>query len=334
MVDLAHARKTDKYAPEGNVLPTLRSLPALAATTYYAGAMIGVNGGGFATSGTDGATHMIGRCEAHVDNSAGALGAVRVPVRPGVYYFDNGSVHPVVAADYGLAVYAETNQAVGGNSTNGLYPYAGISLGIRVEDAKVAVLMGVAANTNPDYSQVRNYARGATVTNHSLTAFTVATNTDGITYVAGDVVLLLGQTTVAENGPYVVGTVATTAKLTRPSWWAKGMTIPQGAVIEVGGAVGTVYGGSSYKAFVGKGKIVDTDSPLLYPRVIKGTKTLSGGAGTVTTLSITTQNKIILVENAAQKHATVVVTAGADLAGQIVLAGTTTSVVRYVIFNW
>jgi hypothetical protein len=333
MVDLARGRKTDKYSPEGNVLPVLRSLPALAATTYYAGQMIGANGAGYAAGATDGATHMIGRCEERVDNSTGGNGAKNVMVRPGVYYFANGSVHPVVAGDYGLAVYMETNQAVGGAATGGKYPFAGVCLGIR-PDAQVAVAVGLAANIAPTYSQARNYARGAAITNHSLTAFTVATNTDGITYAAGDVVLLLGQATVAENGPYVVGTVATTAPLTRPNWWAKGMPVPRGIMIEVSGE-GTVYGGMTYKSFVITAtKLVDTDSPLLYPRVVKGTKTLSSGAGTVTTLSISSQAKCFAREATADKSCTSTLTAGADLTGQVVFAGTTTSVVKYLITNW
>jgi hypothetical protein len=124
-------------------------------------------------------------------------------------------------------------------------------------------------------------ARGAVFTNHSTTAFTVATNTDGVTYVAGDVVLFTNQTTTAENGPWVVGTVATTAPLTRPTWWATGATIPNGVVIEV--SEGTIFNNSSWKATCTGAKVVGTTNhdPLFYPRVVKGTLTLASGTKTL-----------------------------------------------------
>lgn len=59
----------------------------------------------------------------------------------------------------------------------------------------------------------------------SLAAFTVASN-DGLTYVAGNVVLLVNQTTATQNGPYTVGTVGGgTAPLTRPPWWQTGAVV-------------------------------------------------------------------------------------------------------------
>ena len=111
----------------------------------------------------------------------------------------------------------------------------------------------------------------------SLAAFVISQ--DGITYAAGDIVLLCKQTTAAQNGPYLVGTVSTTAPLTRPNWWAAAKVIPEGTVFEVGYG-GTLYGGSSWKSSAAKAAVVDTNDPVLYPRVVKGTATLV--AGTVT----------------------------------------------------
>ena len=61
--------------------------------------------------------------------------------------------------------------------------------------------------------------RGASTANvANLASFTVAN--DGITLVAGDRVLLKNQSTVAQNGIYVVGTVGGgTAALTRATDW-------------------------------------------------------------------------------------------------------------------
>jgi hypothetical protein len=120
--------------------------------------------------------------------------------------------------------------------------------------------------------------RGVVDTNVAdLAAFVISR--DGITYAEGDIVLLNKQTTTTQNGPYAVGTVATTAPLTRPSWWAAGDAIPMGAVFEAG-SEGTLYAGTSWKCMCVKGKVIDTDAPLIYPRTVKGTATLV--AGTVT----------------------------------------------------
>ena len=103
---------------------------------------------------------------------------------------------------------------------------------------------------------------------------------NGGTYVAGDVVLLVKQTTTAQNGPWVVGTVAAgSAPLTRPTWWPSGANIPPDIVIEV--SEGTLLQGSSFKALCGKGQVVDTNDPKFYPRVCKGTLTLSSGTYTL-----------------------------------------------------
>ena len=122
-------------------------------------------------------------------------------------------------------------------------------------------------------------ARGVTFANHSLTAFTVATNTDGITYVAGDVVLLANQTTPAENGLYVVGTVATTAPLTRIAGLPTGATYRNGCTVEV--SEGTIYAGSSWKAMGTGALVVGTDNPAFYPRVCKAKITLASGTKTL-----------------------------------------------------
>jgi hypothetical protein len=123
-------------------------------------------------------------------------------------------------------------------------------------------------------------ARGAVFANVSdLAAFTVASN-DGLTYVAGERVLLANQTTAAQNGLYVVGTVATgTAPLTRAPEMPAAMAIVNGMIVEV--SEGTLYAGSSWKAMCTGAKVVATDDPLFYPAVCKGTATLVAGTKTL-----------------------------------------------------
>lgn len=142
--------------------------------------------------------------------------------------------------------------------------------------------------------------RGCVLANiANLTAFAVGQN--GVTYVEGDIVLLCNQTTGAQNGPYVVGAVNTTAPLTRPSWWAAAKVIPLGTVFECG-PTNTLLAGSSWKCFSTKGAVVDTDDPTLYPRVVKGTATLIAGTVTIGSssglyLKSTTESSIQVTRN-------------------------------------
>ncbi len=122
-------------------------------------------------------------------------------------------------------------------------------------------------------------ARGVCFSNHSLTAFTVATNTDGITYVAGDIVLLAAQTTAADCGLYVVGTVATTAPLTRLSSLPFGATYQNGTTVEI--QEGTIYKRSTWKTTATGAVVIGTTDPAFYPRVCKGTLTLASGTYTL-----------------------------------------------------
>lgn len=147
-------------------------------------------------------------------------------------------------------------------------------------------------------------ARGVVDANvANLAAFTVAGN-DGITYAAGDIVVLAAQTTVAQNGPYVVGAVGGgTAALSRPLYWNTGAGIPVGAKISVG-PDGTLYKNTTWRAFCTKGKIVDTDDPIFYPEqllipvtLVAGTKTLGGTEGIW--LKSTTLSKVLITRNTA-----------------------------------
>lgn len=117
--------------------------------------------------------------------------------------------------------------------------------------------------------------RGVVVGNvANLAAFVIAAF-DGLTYAAGERVLLVAQTVPAENGIYVIGTVAGTAPLTRAADMPVGWTYINGMVVEV--SEGTVWAGSSWKAMCTGAKIVGTDSALWYPRICKYVVTLSAG---------------------------------------------------------
>jgi hypothetical protein len=110
------------------------------------------------------------------------------------------------------------------------------------------------------------------------TAFTVAA-TD-LTFVEGDRVLLVNQTTAAQNGIYEVGVVAAgVAPLTRADDMASGDEIVNGKTVFV--SEGTLWKGSEWRAMCTGSKAVGTDDPLFYPRVCKGTLTLASGTKTL-----------------------------------------------------
>ena len=121
------------------------------------------------------------------------------------------------------------------------------------------------SGTGPLFTSAR--VRGAVNQNIAdKAAFPVAQTgggQEGITYVQGDLVLLMGQTAPAENGPYFVGAVvAGNAPLTRPAWWAPGSTIPEEFEFLVS-MEGANFGGLTAAARCVAAKIVDTDDPVL-----------------------------------------------------------------------
>lgn len=165
--------------------------------------------------------------------------------------------------------------------------------------------------------------RGVVYSNVSdLTAFTVAAD-DGITYVAGDRVLLAAQSTAAQCGIYVVGTVATgTAALTRAADMPAGARIPLGTTIEVG-PEGTYYKNSTWKATATTtgGPLIGTNDPVFYPKVWKQTVTLAAGTYTIGAGSTATPDEplFLLSTTGSTVHAT------RDTVG-----GTVTTTIMYV----
>lgn len=115
------------------------------------------------------------------------------------------------------------------------------------------------------FEAISRSVRGVVVADVAdLDAFTVAGN-DGLTYTAGQIVLLANQTTATEDGPYVVGTVAAgVAPLTRPSWWADGSVQGRGAEFRIN--EGTSWAGTVWYATLAGAVTVGTSSPDLYPR--------------------------------------------------------------------
>lgn len=130
------------------------------------------------------------------------------------------------------------------------------------------LLQGDTGDQGPLFTSV--LAKGMVDANQAnLAAFAVnSAATDGLTYAQGDIVVLNKQTTVAENGPYIVGAVvAGNAPLTRPAWWATGSVIPDHFNFQLA-AGGTLYGGLVLTSTAGAAKVVGTDDPILLFRQV------------------------------------------------------------------
>lgn len=163
--------------------------------------------------------------------------------------------------------------------------------------------------------QVRQ-ARGVVLSNvANLASFTVANN--GVTHEAGDIVLLVNQTTGSQDGPYVVGTVAEgSAPLTRPSWWAAASVQPAGVVFEV--QAGTFYGLSTWKATVATAITVGTTAPAFYPKTYKQTVTLAAGTYTIGAGSTATPDEPLFLLSTSLSTVNITRnTAGGTLTGTI-----------------
>lgn len=108
-----------------------------------------------------------------------------------------------------------------------------------------------------------------------------ATTFDGWAVAQGDVILLQGGFAVSPSdaGPYVItqmGTAGLPLILTRPSWWANGMPIPEAAQIAI--QEGTLFKNTDWKTWViGTTILVGTGNPLLFPQRVVQSRNLVAG---------------------------------------------------------
>lgn len=106
----------DRNTPykDGELIP----LSVAASTLIEAGKMAAKNATGYAVPAADAANLVVmGRAEDHIDNTAGADGALSVTVRRGkLFKFKNSATNAVTIADIGANVYVEDAETV---STSG-----------------------------------------------------------------------------------------------------------------------------------------------------------------------------------------------------------------------
>jgi hypothetical protein len=129
-------------------------------------------------------------------------------------------------------------------------------------------------------------ARGVIKGNVDVTNFPTAgfnANNDGIAYAENDVTFLAAQTSLLENGPWVVGPViANHAVLSRPSWWANGSIIKSGTKIFIGGE-GTNWKNTIWSVMIQASNfIVDINDSSVYPMSFAASGDLVAGSLGVT----------------------------------------------------
>ncbi len=125
MAALSAERTTPKLGVE--VHPE-RFHAEMAAVKIFKGALVVRNATGFALGGTTAATHVctMGIAEETVDNSAGAAGALKIKVRPGVYRFANSSAGDLITrADIGNVCYVVDDNTVAKTSNSSARSVAG-----------------------------------------------------------------------------------------------------------------------------------------------------------------------------------------------------------------
>lgn len=85
-----------------------------ASTKIYAGGMVAINASGYATKGATSTTlKCVGVATEQADNSAGADGAINVPVERGTWRFANSSAGDAIGlANVGATCYMVDDQTV------------------------------------------------------------------------------------------------------------------------------------------------------------------------------------------------------------------------------
>lgn len=232
----ALAAQRDTRAQVGSPIPVEIGRGA-AVDICYRGGMAAINASGYlAPAGLAATDTVVGRFKQTVDNSAGSAGDLTATAEQGVFRWANGD--SIVAADIGSPCYAADDQTVSKSDSAGTRPFAGLI--VDVDSSGVWVLQGLflaataAAGSSASADMPRLYAARSASTGNvaNLASFTVAN--DGVTLVAGDIVLLKDQSTGAQNGLYVVGTVGGgTAPLTRATFFDDGSEIAPGAIVHV-----------------------------------------------------------------------------------------------------
>ncbi len=202
------------------------------------------------------------------------------------------------ASIIGSPAYAFDDHTVYNNSNGDTLPLAGFFCGMEA-DGQVRVFIdgkdysGIdAAEAGGDVVQTlraRNIVNGNVA---DLAAYTVASNAavnDATLGVEGDVVLLVAQSTAAQNGLYTIGVVAAgVAPLTRHASMFTGRVF-RVADYEIAVAVGTVF--ANTKWFNAAAGTIGTNTQSFVPESVTISQALVAGTMTLTSVPILSATK-------------------------------------------
>lgn len=109
--------------------PGRRTVPVKASTKIYKGALVAIDSSGNAMPAgllAGGTVRPVGVAAATFDNSAGAAGAIKAEVNPGIYKFNNSSAGDLItAADVGADCYIVDDNTVAKTSNTNTRAVAG-----------------------------------------------------------------------------------------------------------------------------------------------------------------------------------------------------------------
>jgi len=236
----------------------------------------------------------------NADDVAVAFGVVGEMAAAGVTSANAAGV--LAKAARGDHAHAHGAQALG-DGTNHAVATAAFA-GFMSADDKARVVLG-------DVGMVHGVRGFVTSNVADLNAFSVAGH-DGLTFVEGERVGLVNQTTGTEDGVYVVGTVSVgVAPLTRATDWPAGATLRAGSSMRA--SEGDTWAGVEWCATVAGDIVVGTSDPAFYPRTQAGEATLVAGTVTVSNVWLKATN--------APSHISATVRNIAGVAGYISVPG-------------
>lgn len=138
MAALTAARNTKERA--GEVFDFL----VAASAKIHQGSLVALSGGYAAPGATATGRIAVGRAEQTADNTAGAAGAIAVPVKRGTFKFGNSSAGDLIAqANVGADCYIVDDQTVALTSASNTRSVAGKIVGVDSDGVWVQIGLGL-----------------------------------------------------------------------------------------------------------------------------------------------------------------------------------------------
>lgn len=280
-----------------------RIFTAKTGTAIYYGTMVAQAADGtVVAASTAGAGRVIGKA---LQTIASASAGERVLVESGrTYTVANGTGANAFSSTSkdGIAAYAFDDHTVYDNSNGDTLQFAGYFQGME-PDGKVRLYIPNfdvssidEAEASSDFVtslRARNVVNGNVA---DLAAYVVASDAnlnDATLNVEGDVVLLVAQTTPAQNGLYTVGAVAAgTAPLTRHPAMFTGRVF-RAEDFDVVVAAGTVFAHTRW--FNAAAGTIGTNTPDFYPESVVISQALVAGTMTLTSVPILSATKTAII---------------------------------------